>query len=95
MNKAYTTAARRLVIANPRACNVVHRMAAGSEFEIESILNDVDKMCVILRNVTRVKIEDISRMVEAIAATGVEDRRADYNDVQTVLMQNYAQNKGR
>lgn len=95
MNKAYTTAARRLIVANTSACNVVFRMAAGSEHEIESILNDVDKMCVILRNVTRVKIEDISRMVESIAVTGSEDRRADYNDVQTVLIQNYAQNKGR
>ena len=95
MNKAFTTAARRLIVANSSACNIVWRQAAGSEIQIEAILNDVDRMCQILRNVTRVKIEDITRMIESIAATGVEDRRADYNDVQTVLIQYYAQKKGR
>jgi hypothetical protein len=94
MNKAFTTAARRLIISNPSCCNVVHRMAAGSENQIEAILNDVDKMCVILRNVTRVKIEAITRMIESIAATGAEDSRATAGDVQTVLMQN-AYRKGR
>ena len=94
MNKAFTTAARRLILSHPSCCNVLWRQAAGSENQIEAILNDVDKMCQILRNVTRVPVESIERMLESIASTGVEDSRASAGDVQTVLMQN-AYRKGR
>lgn len=95
MNKAYTTAARRLIISNPSCCNVVFRQAAGSEIQIAALLNNVDRMCQILRNVTRVPMDSIERMLESIASTGVEDSRVSAGDVQTVLMQNAYRNKGR
>ena len=93
MRKNYTSTARRLILANNSACNVVFRRAAGSEADIERTLNDADTMTVILRHVTRMKMCDIERLIENIATPGVDDTRATWGDVQTVLMQNYVQNR--
>lgn len=93
MSKNYTFTVRRLIVANPAACNVIYRMAAGSEIEIERLLNDASKMVIVLRNVTRVKMSDIERMIENISTPGIDNMPASYGDIQTVLMQNYVQNR--
>lgn len=95
MTKNFTTALRRLCIANQSCCNVIYRMGFGSPTSIESILNDADKMAVILRNVLRVKMGDVERLIENVASACGEDRLANYSDVATVEMANFVTQKGR
>lgn len=94
MSKNHTTVLRQLVIANNSACNVIWRMAAGSESEVARILDDASKMAHVLKNVTRLKIGDIDRLVDAVATEGGEETKADYNSIATVMMAGYVQNRG-
>lgn len=94
MNKNYTTALRSLCIANQSACNVIYRMGYGSEPAIEAILNDADKMAVVLRNVTRVKMPDIERIVENVASACGAERLANYDDVATITITNFTAQRG-
>ncbi|GLS85576.1 hypothetical protein GCM10010873_05490 [Cypionkella aquatica] len=91
----FLTAIRRLVLSSTPAMRAVYNRANGSNIKIEEILNSEPLLTQIFQASTRLKMSDVERLVAQLRkADPDQNTKATYDHIQTILLVEYASNKG-
>ena len=81
---------RKMVLCNDSAARMAFRMSAGSDNGIETILSNPAKLTAILRNVLRMSINEIERVLSAESTPGHTTHAPTWAEIETIKMANLA-----
>ena len=92
---AYLVSIRRLVLSNQVACRAIYRLGV-TEAGIEQALNSEPHLTAAFRSATRLKRDEVERLITAVMDPNKDENvKATYNDIQHILMAEFAATKGR
>ena len=86
---------RKMVLGNDSASRMAFRMSGGSDNGIETTLSNPAKLTLILRNVLRMSINEIERVVSAESTPGHTTPTPTGAEIETIKMENFAANTGK